>query len=141
MKQSMRKKMSITKLTLARMKYIRKHYFQFVASHIASRRDILNVENMHPDTKIVEVGVEVLFKAICNAMEILPEEADKLAIEEYSIQRSVPDKYVDRLADLVELEYDTEKREGVTLEERQKAVEEYRSRRNMEISSEWDEEE
>lgn len=141
MKQSVRKKMSITKLTLARMKYIREHHFQFIASHIANRRDILNLENMHPETKIVEVGIEVLFQAICNAMELSPEEGDKLAIEEYSMQQPMPDKYVDRLADLVELEFDAEKRGGVTLEERQKAVEEYRSKRNMAISNEWDEEE
>lgn len=139
MKQSMRKKMSITKLTLARMKYIREHYFHFVVGHMAKRNDVLNLANMHPDTKIVEVGVEVLFKAICAAMELSPEETDKQAIAEYSMQTTAPDKFVDRLSEFVDIGIESERRGGTTLEERKKAVEEYRSKKNQEISNEWDE--
>lgn len=141
MKQSVRKRMSITKLSLARIRYIREHYFQFISENMKQRKDITRTDAMHKDTMVVEVGIEVLFKAICNAMEVSPEEADILAIEEYSMKTTVPDKFATELANFVELEQQAEKRAGVTLEERKRAVEEYRSKRNIEISNEWDEQE
>lgn len=139
MRQSVRKKMSVTKLTMARVKYIREHFFQFVTSQIARRQDILVSENMHSDTMVFEVGVEVLFKAICNALELSPEETDIKAVEEYSVSRDLPEEFVEKLSGFVELCHETEKRSGVTLEDRKKAIEELRAKRSQEISDEWDE--
>lgn len=139
MRQSVRKKMSVTKLTMARVKYIREHFFQFVTSQIARRQDILVSENMHSDTMVFEVGVEVLFKAICNALELSPEETDIKAVEEYSVSRDLPEEFVEKLSSFVELCHETEKRSNVTLEDRKKAIEELRAKRSQEISDEWDE--
>lgn len=130
--------MSITKLTLARIKYIREHYFQFVSHEIGKRKDIQNVDCMNKDTLVIEVGVELLFKAICKMKEISPEETDKIAIEEYATKRPIADAYIDKLSDFVELEYATKQQQAITPEDRRKAVEEYRSRKNQEISDEWD---
>lgn len=140
MKQSVRKKMSLTKLTLARVRYIREHYIQFAAQPIRTRKDISNKTTMNRDTMVVEAGIEAFFKAICKAMDIPPEEADKAAIEEYARQQLEADRYVDRLTDFVELEYSTERRKNITPEDRKKAVDEYLSeKRNKEISDEWNE--
>ena len=139
MKQSMRKKMSITKLTLARTKYIREHFFPFVAYEMGKRKDIINAESMNPDTMIFEVGVEVLFKAICKMEGKVPEEVDQAAINEYAAKQPVDDAYVEKLSKFVELEYAAKKQDAITPEDRKKAVEAYRNKKNQEISKEWDE--
>lgn len=138
MKQSVRKKVSITKLTLARIKYICEHHFCFVSYSMGKRKDIVNANCMHKDTMAIEVGIETLFKAICRLEEIPPEEADKEAIRQYAVSRTRDDRYVAKLADYVELEYEKRELESVTPEDRKKAVEEYRIKKNKEISDEWD---
>lgn len=139
MKQSARKKISITKLTLARMRYIREHHFPFVAHSMGNRRDLTNPNAMHKDTMILEMGIEVLFNAICNALGLSSLETDKIAIAEYAMQQAPNDKYVESLENFVKLEYDIKQRQEITLEDRKKAVEEYRSKKNQEISDEWEE--
>lgn len=139
MKRSVRKKMSVTNLTMARVKYIRYHYFQFVSTYTEKRQDIANTESMNKDTMVFEVGIEVLFRAICKAMEVPIEEADKLAIDEYSAERELPENFTEQLLSFVELEHDMNKKASITLEDRQKAVAAYRAKKNQEISDEWDE--
>ncbi|NLM72405.1 MAG: hypothetical protein GX181_10675 [Synergistaceae bacterium] len=141
MKSTVRKKISVTNLTMARTKYIRENYFPLVSNYIRRRRDIPSPESMYPDTMIFEVGVEVLFRAICDAEEIAVEEADQIAIKQYSEQRLFPDELVDRLVNHVELAHEVDRRSSITLEDRTKALEEFRAKRNQEISDEWDEEE
>lgn len=137
MKQSARKRVSLTKLTLARIKYIREHYFQFASYPIKKRRDVSNVECLHKDTMIIEASVEAFFKAMCKVLELSPEEADKMAIAEYANQQIVSDEYLEKLSGFIELEYDTKKQGAITPEDRMKAVEEYRNKKNQEISDEW----
>lgn len=140
MKQSARKRVSLTKLTLARIKYIREHYFQFAAYSIRKRRDLLNVDCLHRDTMIIEASVEAFFNAMCKVLEVSPEETDKLAVAEYANKQSISDEYLEKLSGFVELEYDTKKKESITPEDRKKAVDEYMSRKNQDISDEWGEE-
>ncbi|NLB81316.1 MAG: hypothetical protein GX800_06855 [Clostridiaceae bacterium] len=138
-RQSVRKKMSITKLTMARLSYIREHYYEFAAYQMRKRRDLVNPEAMHKDTVIVEAGVEVLFNAICKMNELSPEETTAIAIKEYSTEQIFDDKFLDKLGDFVELEYEANKMANITPSDRMKAVAEYRNKK-QEISDEWDEE-
>ena len=139
MKPSARKRVSFTKLSLARIKYIREHYLQFATHQLKNRRDMPSIESMHQDTVILEACVEVFFKAMCKVLELPPEEADKIAIAEYSSQRIVSDEYLDKLTSFVELEYNDRKMEAITPSDRMKAVAEYRGKK-QEISDEWGEE-
>lgn len=139
MKPSARKRVSFTKLSLARIKYIREHYLQFATHQLKNRRDMPSIESMHQDTVILEACVEVFFKAMCKVLELPPEEADKIAIAEYSSQRIVSDEFLDKLTSFVELEYNDRKIEAITPSERMKAVAEYKDRKR-EISDEWGEE-
>lgn len=131
--------MSITKLTMARLAYIREHYYEFAAHQMRKRRDLVNPEAMHKDTVIVEAGVEVLFNAICKIHELSPEETTAIAIEEYATEQIFDDKFLDKLGDFVELEYEASKMANVTPSDRMKAVAEYRNKK-QEISDEWGEE-
>ena len=138
MKQSVRKRISMTKLTLARIKYIREHSFHFASYAIGKRKDIHSTDCMHKDTMVIEAAIEAFFKAICRAEDKDIEETDKIAIDEYSMKRAYEDEYLEKLTDFVELETVTREQSSVTPEDRMKEVEEYR--RTKEISDEWDEE-
>ena len=81
----------------------------------------------------------MLFNAICKMNELSPEETTAIAIKEYSTEQIFDDKFLDKLGDFVELEYEANKMANITPSDRMKAVAEYRNKK-QEISDEWDEE-
>lgn len=136
--------MSITKLNLARIQYIREHYYPFISHQIGKRTDIVNANVMGKDTAIIETGLELLFRAICKMENLSPEETDKIAISEYANVKTYDDEYLDKLSDFAEFEYNVKKKEAITPMDRKLAVEQRRKEKygeSQEISDEWGKEE